>query len=161
MIDCVSNFGLLNSLFNVAWISMIPMFGWSLECLIYHVNAQSCSMLTSLAFLILSSTMPCASHTALTTNQNWLGSSFPTPLNTDSLTALTILNDGSGGDGVGGDGSEEGEMGGSVGGGGTCGIHYIIKLATLLGETFISSSSLSHKGEIKGVVSNSSLPPLL
>jgi len=41
MIDCVSNFGLLNFLFSVFWISAILAFGWLLECLIYHVNARS------------------------------------------------------------------------------------------------------------------------
>jgi len=118
-------------------------------------------MLTNIAFLILSCMMPCASHTALTMKQNWSGSSFPTPLNIGSLIALTILNCGGGKGGVGGDGGEEGEMSGSVGGGGKCIIHCLIKLTTLLEETFESSSSLSHEGEIKGLVSNSSLPPLM
>ena len=85
MNDCVSDFGLLNSLFNAFCISAIPAFGWSWECLIYNVNARSCSALTNVAFLILSSVTPYASHTTLTTNQNWSGSSFPTPLNTSSL----------------------------------------------------------------------------
>ena len=161
MIDCVSNFGLLNSLFSAVWISAIPMFGWSLECLIYHINVRSYSFLTNVAFLILSSTMPCASHTALTMNQNWSRSSFPTPLITNSLIALTILNCSGGGHGVGGDGGERGEKGGSVGGGGKSGILCLIKLTALLGETFMSSSSLSHKGEIKGLFFNSSLLLLL
>lgn len=39
MIYYVSDFGLLNSLFNAFWISTIPIFGWSLECLTYHINA--------------------------------------------------------------------------------------------------------------------------
>ena len=94
-------------------------------------------------------------------NQNWSRSSFPTPLNTGSLIALSILNCGGGGGGVGGDGGEGGEMGVSVDGGGRRGIHYLIKLTTLLGETFGSSSSLSREGEMKGLVSNSSLLPLL
>ena len=115
MIDCVSDFGLLNSLFSTFWISVIPRFGWSLECLIYHVNARSCSMLTNVAFLILLSVTPCASHTSLNTNQNWFGSSFPTPLNTGSLIVLAILNCGGGGGGVGGYGGEGGEAGGGVG----------------------------------------------
>ena len=97
MINCVSKFGLLNYLFNMFWISAIPAFGWLLECLIYHVNARSCSTLTNVAFLILSSATACASHTTLTTNQNWSRSSFPTPLNTGSLSALAILNYGGGG----------------------------------------------------------------
>ena len=62
---------------------------------------------------------------------------------------------------MGGDGGEEGEMGGSVGGGDKHGMRCLIKLITVLGENFASSSSLSHEGEIKGLVSNSSLPPLL
>ena len=102
MIDCVFDFGLLNSLFSTVWISMIPAFGWSLEFLMYHVNARSCNALTSVSFLILSSTMPCASHTTLTMNHNWSGSSFPTPLNTGILITLAILNYGGGGGGVGG-----------------------------------------------------------
>ena len=52
---------------------------------------------------------------------------------------------------------EEGEVGGSVGGGGNSGMRCLIKLITLLGETFANSSSLSRKGEIKGLFSNSSL----
>ena len=111
MIDCVSDFGLLNSLFSAFWISTIPAFGWLLECLIYYVNARSCSALTNVAFSILSTVTPCASHTALTTNKNWSGSSFPTPLNTGSLIALAMLNCGCGGGGVGGDGGEGGEGG--------------------------------------------------
>ena len=82
------------------------------------------------------------------------------PMNTGSLIALAILNCGGGGGGVGGDGGEEGEMGGGVGGGGKSGIRCLIKLVTLR-ETFARSSSISRKGEIKGLVSNSSLPPLL
>lgn len=62
---------------------------------------------------------------------------------------------------MGGDGGEGGEVGGSVGGGGKRGIHCLIKLTTLLGETFMSSSSLSREGQIKGLFSNSSLLPLL
>ena len=75
----------------------------------YHVNVRSCSALTNVALLMLSSVTPCASHTALTTNQNWSRSSFPTPLNIGSLIALAILNRGGGGGGVGGDGGEGGE----------------------------------------------------
>ena len=78
-------------------------------------------------------------------------------MNTDSLIALAVLNCGGGRGGVGGDGGEEGEMGGGVGGGGKHGIHCLIRLTTLLKDTFTSSSSLSHEGEIKGLVSNSSL----
>lgn len=161
MIDCVSEFGLLNSLFSVAWISVILAFGWSLDCLMYHVNAGSCNVLTSATFLILSSAVPCASHTALTMKRNWYGSSFPTPLNTSSLIALTILNYGGGRREVGGDGGEEGEIGDGMGGGGKRGMCCLIRLITLLRETFASSSSLSYEGEVKGLVSNSSLLPLL
>ena len=161
MIDCVSDFGLLNSLFNAAWISMIPMFRWSLECLIYHVNTRSYNVLTNVAFLILSSMTPCTSHTELTTNQNWSESSFPTPLNTGILIALAILHCGGGKGGVGGDGGEEGEMGGSVGGGGKSKVCCLIRLTVLLGETFASCSLLSCEGEIKGLFSNSSLLLLL
>ena len=61
---------------------------------------------------------PCASHTAFTINQNWSGSSFPTPLNNENFIALAILNCGGGGGGLG----EDGETGGGVGGGGMRGI---------------------------------------
>lgn len=62
---------------------------------------------------------------------------------------------------MGGDGGEEGEMGGRLGGGGKQGMHCLIRLTALLGETFVISSSLSREGEIKGLVSNSSLLSLL
>ena len=77
-------------------------------------------------------------------NQNWTGSSLPTPLNTGNFIVLGILNYGGGGGGVGGDGGEDGETGGGVGGGGMRRIHYLIRVITLHGETFASSSSLSH-----------------
>jgi len=86
---------------------------------------------------------PRASHTALTTNQNWSGSSFPTPLNMSSLIALTMLKCGSGGCGVGG--------------GGNCEMCCLIKLTTLLGETLASSSLLSREGEYNGLFSKSLL----
>lgn len=62
---------------------------------------------------------------------------------------------------MGGDGDEEGKTIGDVGGGGKHEIHYLIILTALLGEIFMSSSSLSREGEIKGLVSNYSLLPLL
>jgi len=65
------------------------------------------------------------------------------------------------GGGVDGDGGDDGEMGGGVGKGGMRGIRCLIRLITLLGETFESSSSLSHEGGIKGLVSNSWLPSFL
>ena len=58
---------------------------------------------------------------------------------------------------MGEDRGEDGEIGGGVGGSGMHGIRCFIKLITLLGETFASSSSLSHEGEIKGLVSSSVL----
>ena len=133
------------------------MFGWSLECLIYHVNARSCSVLTNVAFIILSSVTPCAPHTTLTMNQNWSESSFPTPLKIGSLITLAILNGGDGGGGVCGDGDEGGEAGGGVGGGGNRGMGCLIKLTALLRETLANSSSLSNEGEIRGLFSNSLL----
>ena len=54
-----------------------------------------------------------------------------------------------------------GDFAGGVGGGGMRRIYFLIRLIALLGETFASSSSLSHEGEIKGLVSNSSLLPFL
>ena len=59
---------------------------------------------------------------------------------------------------MGEDGGEDGETRGGVGGGGIHGILYLIKLITLLGETFMSSSSSPREGEIKGLVSSSTLP---
>lgn len=161
IIDCYSNFGLLNSLFTAAWIYVIPAFGLSLECLMYDVSVQSYKALTSVSFLILSFMTPCASHTTSTRSQNWFGSSFPTPLNTENFIALTILNCGGGRGDVGKDGGEDGETSGGVDGGGMCIFCCLIMLITLLSETFASSSSLSHGGEIKGVVSNYSLPSFL
>lgn len=149
IIDSVSDFGLLNSLFSIDWISAIITFVWSLEFLMYHFSARSCIALTSIAFFILSSMTLCDSHTAFTTNQNWSGCLFPTILNTINFITLTILNCGDGGGGVGGDGDEGGETSGGVGGGGMRRIHYLIRLIALLGETFVSTSSLSRQGEIK------------
>jgi len=127
----------------------------------HHVSARSYNVLTSVAFFILSAMTPCASHTVFTTNQNWSGSSFPTPLNTVNFIALSILNCGGGGGGVGEDGGEDGDIGGGVGGGVMHGIRCLIRLITLLGETFASSSLLSHGGEIKELVSNYFLPSFL
>ena len=127
----------------------------------YHVSVRSYNALTSAALFILSSTTPYASHTAFTTNQNWSGSSFPTPLNTGSLITLAILNCGGGRGGVVRDGGDDGETSGGVGGGGMCGICCFIRLIALLGETFRSSSSLSHRGEIKGLDSRSTPPSFL
>ena len=62
---------------------------------------------------------------------------------------------------MGEDGGEYDETGGGVGGGGMCGIRCLIRLIALLGETFASSSSLSRRGEIKGLVSISVLPSFL
>ena len=56
---------------------------------------------------------------------------------------------------------EDGETGGGVGGGGMHGILCLIRLITLLGETFASSSSPPHGGEIKGLVSSFVLPSFL
>lgn len=158
MTNCVSNFGQLNSLFSTLWISVIRAFGWSLECLINHISAQSYNALTSVVFLMLSTMIPCSSHTALTTNQNWSGSSFPIPLNIGSLIALTILNCGIGGGGVGDDGDEIGEVGEGVREGDSCRMCCLFKLTTLLEETWTHSSSLAHGGEIKGLFLNPSIP---
>lgn len=103
----------------------------------------------------------CASHTTFTMNQNWSGSSFPTLLNTGNFIVLTILNCGGGGGGVGRDGGEDGDTGGGVGGGGMHRIHFLIRLITLLGETFVSSSLVSCRGEIMGLFFISALPSFL
>ena len=119
MVNYASDFGLLNSLFRKIWISSIPAFGLSLECLIYQVSTRSYRALTSVALFILPSVTPCASRTAHIMNQNWSESSFPTPLNIGSFTEFTMLNGGGGGGGVGEGVSGGGEDGGGVGG---CGI---------------------------------------
>ena len=62
---------------------------------------------------------------------------------------------------MGEDGGEDGETDDGVGGGGMHGIRCLIRLIALLGETFTSSSSLSHRGEIKGLVSIFALPSFL
>ncbi len=74
---------------------------------------------------------------------------------------LAILNYGGGGGGVDEDGGEDGETVSGVGGSGMRGIHCFIKLITLLGETFVSSSSLSRGGEIKRLVTSFVLPLFL
>jgi len=103
---------------------------------------------------MLSSVTPCTSHTAFIKNQNWFGSSFHTPLNTGNFIPLAILTcDG----GTDEDGGEDGEAGGGAGGGGMHGILYLIKLISLLGEAFASSSSSPRGGEIKGLVSSYAL----
>jgi len=71
------------------------------------------------------------------------------------------LNYGGRGGGLGKDGGEDGETSGGVGGGGMHEICYFIGLITLLGETFVSSSSLSHRGEIKGPNSYFVLPSFM
>lgn len=75
-------------------------------------------------------------------NQNWSTSSFPTPLNIENFIALAILTHGGGGGGMGEDGGECGEAGGY----GMHGILCLIKLITILGETFVSSSSFPRGG---------------
>lgn len=67
------------------------------------------------------------------------------------------MTSGGGKGGIGEDGGEGGETGGGVGRGGMCGILCLIKLISLLGETFASSSLSPHRGEIKGLVSSSTL----
>ena len=75
-----------------------------------------------------------------------------------SLITLAMQNRRFGGGGVGGDGGEGGEVGGGVSGGGNCGMRCLIKLTAILGETQVSSSSLSCEGEIKGLFPNFPLP---
>lgn len=52
-------------------------------------------------------------------------------MNMSSLIALNMMNCGVGGGGV----DEVSEAGGGMGGGGNCGMHYLIKLTALLRET--------------------------
>jgi len=94
-------------------------------------------------------------------NQNWSGSSFPTPLNTGNFIVITKLIHGGGGRGMGEDGGEDNEIGSGASRGGMHGILCLIKLIALLGKTFASSSSPPHGGEIKGLVSGFVLPSFL
>ena len=82
-------------------------------------------------------------------------------LDIGNFIVLAILNRGGGGGGMGEVGGEDGETGGGVGGGGMCEIICLIRLITLLGETFMSSSLPPCGGEIKGLVSSSVLPSFL
>lgn len=69
-----------------------------------------------------------------------------------------MLNYGGGGGGVCEDGGEVSEVSDCISGGDKCGMHCLIKLTALLGETRASSSLLSHEGEIKGLFPNPSIP---
>ena len=158
MSDYISDFGQPNYLFNASWIAAIPTFGWSLQYFIYHVNAQSYSALTRVAFLMLSSIMPCSSHTTFTTIQNWPSSSLPTPLNTGNLTALAIPTFSGRGGGLGEDGFDVGEVGDGVDGVCISGMRCFIDQTTLFGENLVSSSLLSCESEIRGLFSNPSVP---
>ncbi len=57
------------------------------------------------------------------------------PLNMGSLIALAIPTLGGGGDGVGEDGVDVGEVGDGVDGGGNCGMRYFIIRTALLERT--------------------------
>ncbi len=74
---------------------------------------------------------------------------------------LAILNRSAARVGTGEDGGDGNEAGGGVGGGGMCGILCLIKWITLHRETFTSSSSSPHRGEIKGLFSGPLLPSFL
>jgi len=104
---------------------------------------------------------PYASHTTFITNQNWSGCSFSTPLNTGSFIALAIPLRSGGEGGMDEVRGKYGETNGGVGGGGMHVILCFIRLITLLGETFASSSSPPRGGKIKGLVSSSVLPSFL
>ena len=62
---------------------------------------------------------------------------------------------------MGEDRGEDDETNGGVGGGGMRRIHYLIKLISLLGETFASSSSSLRGGEIKGLYFTPFFPSFL
>lgn len=157
MTDWASEFGQPKYLLSASWIATIPSFGWSVEYFMYHVSARSYSALTNMAFLMFSSIMPCASHTYFITNQNRLGSSFPTPWNFSNSTVIAIpaFGGGGGGGGVGVGRLDVGEAGGGVDGGGISGKHSLINQTALPGENLARSSSLSHEIEIKGLFSTS------
>lgn len=72
-----------------------------LTVLIYQINALSYSIVTSCAFFILSSVIYYIVHIAIAMNQNYLGSSLPTPLNISIFIVFYMLNGGGGGGGGG------------------------------------------------------------
>ena len=82
-------------------------------------------------------------------------------MNKSNFIALAILTRGGGRGGTSKDEGEGSEAGGGVGEGGMRGILCLIKLMANLGETFASTSSSPHGGEIKGLVSSSALPSFL
>ena len=82
-------------------------------------------------------------------------------MNTCNFILLAILNRGGGGVGTDEDGGDGGEAGSSVGGGGIRGIPYLIIWIALHGETFTSSSSSLHEGEIKGLFFGPLFPSFL
>lgn len=94
-------------------------------------------------------------------NQNWSGSSFPNPFNTDNFIVLAMLKHSGGEGGTSEDGGDGGETSSGVGGGGMRRILCLIKWIALRGETFASSSSSPRRGEIKGLVSSPALPLFL
>ena len=155
-IDYASDLGLLNSLFNVAWMSTTPSFGLSLEYLIYQVSTRYCRELSSVTFFIWSSVTPWASHKTLTTNQNWFGSSFPKPLRKGSFTEFAMLNCSGGGGGMG---EVIGDNG--VGGGRNHGNPCLINWTTLRRESCTTPSSSPNDGDTSGLYSWPFLPSFL
>ena len=153
-IDSASDLGLPNSLFSAFWMSATAACRLSFEYLIYQVSARSCGTLTNVTFFIWSFVTPWASHTSLTTNHNWSGSSFLKPLNKGNFNVFAILNCG---EGVGGT-SDGGEVGDGVSGGGIHGNPCLINWIALRGETFAISSSSPRGGEINGIYSRPFFP---
>ena len=80
------------------------------------------------------------------------------PLNLYNSIVLTIPTLGGGGGGVGEDEVDVGKVGDGMDIGGNCGMCYFINWTALLGESPVSSSSLSRAREIKGLFSTPPIP---
>lgn len=113
--DCVSDLGLLNSLFKAALVWASDARGLLEQYLMYQVSSQSYRVVTTCALFILSSVIYCDVHTAFTTNQKCYVSSLPMRLTIDNFIIFSTVDGGGGGGGVG-----KGVCGG---GGGVGGVH--------------------------------------
>lgn len=160
-IDCASYLGLMNSLFRVVWMKVTTTCRLSFEYLMYQVSGWSYKVVINVTSFMRSPIMPWASHTALTTNQNFSKSSFPKPLNKGSFTEFAILNCGGGQGATGEVRGDGGEVGGGVRGGGIQGNPCLINWTTLHRETSAIPSSSPRRGEFNGLYSGTFFPSFL
>lgn len=106
MMHCDSDLDFLNFHTNAFLISSIEAVELDTKYFVYHASALSHSVMTRRAFFTSSSVIYLTFYTASATNQNWSGSSDPSPLKIGTLMSLTIfllkgLGGGGGGGGVG------------------------------------------------------------